>query len=100
MADEIPPLQLTTIASAAERMFPTLQPEQMERAAAHGHVRRGQDGEVLVEAGATNARFFIIKTAHVETVRPPATDEDVVPLLGPGQSTSEASTVSGLPALV
>src|SRR6267378_2898580 len=100
MADEIPPLQLTSIASAAERMFPTLQPEQMERAAAHGHVRRGQDGEVLVEAGATNARFFIIKTGHVEIVRPPGTDEHVVALLGPGQFTGEASMLSGRRGLV
>src|SRR3989475_3496893 len=100
MADEVPPLQLTTIASAAERMFPTLQPEQIERAAAHGHVRRGQDGEVLVEAGATNARFFIIKTGHVEIVRPPGTDEHVVALLGPGQFTGEASMLSGRRGLV
>src|SRR6266852_4603826 len=84
----------------AERIFPTLKPEQIGRAAAHGHVRQVRDGEILVEAGQRNVPFFIVKTGHVEIVRPPGTDEHVVALLGPGQFTGETSMLSGRPVLV
>src|SRR6267142_485987 len=94
------PVQFTTIAPAAERVFPTLKPEQIERAAAHGYVRGAQDGEVLVEAGAKNSRFFIIKTGRLEIVRPPCTDEHLVAVLGPGQFTGESSMLSGRRGLV
>jgi hypothetical protein len=39
MRDPDVPIQLTSMASAVERMFPKLKPEQIERAAAHGHAR-------------------------------------------------------------
>jgi thioredoxin reductase (NADPH) len=88
------------MASAAERMFPTLKREQIERAAAHGHIRTVQDGEILVEAGMPNTRFFIIRTGQLEIVRPPGTDERVVVSLGPGQFTGETSMLAGRRAMV
>ena len=100
MPDPDPPIQLTSIASAAERMFPKLKPEQIERAAAHGHIRRVQEGEVLVEAGAQNTRFFIVRTGRLEIVRPPGTDEHLVAPLGPGQFTGETSMLAGRRGLV
>jgi thioredoxin reductase (NADPH) len=77
--------------SGAERMFPTLKPEQIDRVAAHGHVRQVQGGEILVEAGERNVPFFIVKTGHVAIIRPPGTDEHIVASLGPGQFTGETS---------
>src|SRR2546423_3437705 len=95
-----PPRQFKTMSTAEERMFPKLTPKQVERAAAHGHTREVQAGEILVEAGQRNVPFFIIKKGHVEAVRGPGTDQLVVVQLGPGQFTGETSTLSGRPVLV
>src|SRR5438046_100037 len=95
-----PLLQLTTMTSAADRMFPALKAEQIERAASHGHVHQVRDGEILAEEGDKNAPLFMIKTGHAEIVRPPGTDEKVVASLGPGQFTGESSMLSGRPRLV
>ena len=81
-------------------MFPALNPEQIQRAGAHGHVRRVQGGEILVEAGLQNTRFFIVKTGQLEIVRPPGTDERFVAPLGPGQFTGETSMLAGRRGLV
>jgi thioredoxin reductase (NADPH) len=86
--------------SAAERMFPTLNREQIQRAAAHGHIRPVTDGEILIEAGAKNMPFFIIKTGQLEIVRPPGTDERLVAALGPGQFTGETSMLGGRRSMV
>src|SRR5437762_14348329 len=98
MADTHPPIQSTT--SARERMFPALKPEEIQRARAHGHVRRVQGGEILVEAGLQNTRFFIAKTGQPEIVRPPATDERLVAPLGPRQATGDTSMFAGRRGLV
>ena len=100
IVDNDPPIQLRTMTPGAERMFPTLKPEQIDRAAAHGHVRQVRGGEILVEAGARNVPFFIVKTGHVAIIRPPGTDEHIVASLGPGQFTGETSMLSGRPVLV
>src|SRR6266446_3520220 len=100
MADTVPPIQVTSMASAAERMFPTLKPEQIERAAAHGQTRVVPQGEILVEAGTPNTRFFIIKSGLLEIVRPPGTDEHLVATLGRGQFTGETSMLAGRRAIV
>src|SRR5437660_10856799 len=88
------------MSAPAERIFPTLTSEQIERAAAHGHVRSVHDHEVLVEAGAKNTRFFIVRTGRLVIVRPPGTDEHRVASVGPGQFTGETSMLAGRPALV
>src|SRR6266571_4020231 len=70
MSDPDPPIQLMSMASAAERMFPTLKPEQIERIAGHGRIHPVQDGDVLVEAGAQNTRFFVVRTGLGSTHSP------------------------------
>src|SRR5262245_20930720 len=100
MADSDPPIQVTSMVSAAERMFPTLTPEQIKRAAAHGHIRTVQDGEVLVQPWTPNNRFFIVRTGHLHIVRPPEMAEQFVADLGPGQFTGETSMLAGRPAIV
>src|SRR5256712_4192558 len=100
MSDPDPPIQLMSMASAAERMFPTLKPEQIERIAGHGRIYPVQDGDVLVEAGAQNTRFFVVRTGRLEIVRPPGTDKQLVASLGPGQFTGETSMLAGRRAMV
>src|SRR5213594_3419512 len=91
MSHPDPPIQLTSMASAAERMFPILKPEQIERVASHGRIHPVQVGDVLVEAGAQNTRFFVVRTGRLEIIRPPGTDKQFVAALGPGQFTGETS---------
>src|SRR5262245_22740247 len=100
MRDPEPPIQVTSMASAAERMFPKLKPEQIERAAAHGHSREVKSGDVLVEPGTQNTRFFIVRAGSLEIVRSPGPDEEVVATLHPGQFTGEASTLAGRRAFI
>jgi thioredoxin reductase (NADPH) len=100
MADSDPPIEVTSMASAAERMFPNLKLEQMERAAAHGRIRTVQAGEIFVEPGTPNTRFYIVRTGRLQIVRPPSMGEQVVATLGPGQFTGETSMLAGRPAMV
>src|SRR5207247_3559126 len=100
MSHPNPPIRLTSMASAAERMFPILKPEQIERVASHGRIHPVQVGDVLVEAGAQNTRFFVVRTGRLEIVRPPGTDKQFVAALGPGQFTGETSMLAGRRAMV
>jgi CRP-like cAMP-binding protein len=86
--------------SETERMFPSLKPHQIERAAAHGKARHVEEGEILLEAGARNAPVFIVKAGQIDLVQPPGTDEHIIGSLGPGQFTGEAGMLSGRPRLV
>jgi thioredoxin reductase (NADPH) len=86
--------------SPAERLFPKLKPEQMERMAAHGVVRQVREGEVLTEVGERNAPFFIIKTGSLDIIRLSRTGESVMGSIGPGQFTGEISMLSGRPRFV
>jgi len=89
-----------TLTSGIERMFPTLTPAQVERIAAHGHVRQIRPGEVLVQPGDQIVPFFVITTGGVEIVRPSSANETLVALYGPGQFTGEVNMLSGRPALL
>jgi len=99
MTDKTLPVPLTQ-ASGVERMFPTLTPAQIERIAAHGHVRPIRPGEVLVEAGEQVVPFFVVTRGQVEVVRPSGTTETLVAVHGPGQFTGEVNMLSGRPALL
>ena len=99
MTDRTLPVSLTQ-SSGDERMFPRLTAAQIERIAAHGHVRPIQRGELLVEAGKNAVPFFVVLTGEIEMVRPSGTTETLVAVHGPGQFTGEINMLSGRPALV
>jgi thioredoxin reductase (NADPH) len=80
-------------------MFPTLTPAQMVRVAAHGHPRRVQRGDVLIEQGQRPVPFFLITEGHIEIYRPSGTSEALVAVHGPGQFTGEVNLLSGRRAL-
>src|SRR5215510_16596446 len=94
MTDSVPQNEWK-LPSTADRVFPTLRAEQIERAATHGHTRQVAQGEILVEAGEKKPHFFIVRSGQLEIVRPPGSDEHRVALLGPGQFTGETSMLSG-----
>jgi thioredoxin reductase (NADPH) len=89
-----------TLASGMERMFPTLTPAQVERIAAHGHVRQIRPGEVLVQPGDQIVPFFVVTAGQVEIVRPSSANETLVAVYGPGQFTGEVNMLSGRPAML
>lgn len=78
-----------------EHMFPTLTAAQVARVAAHGHVRKVQRGEVLVEAGDHDVPFFVVTAGQIEIVRRSGTAEAVIRALGPGEFTGEVNMLSG-----
>ncbi len=89
--------------SSREQIFPILQPEQIARLAAHGHTRATERGEVLLEAGITAARFFVVTAGRVEVVRPAGSgvpSETLVTVHGPGQFSGDVSLISGRHALL
>jgi thioredoxin reductase (NADPH) len=89
-----------TLSSGMERMFPTLTAAQVERIAAHGHVRQIRPGEVLVQPGDQIVPFFVVTAGQVEIVRPSSANETLVAVYGPGQFTGEVNMLSGRPAML
>ncbi len=98
MAHTALPLSLTST-TAVERIFPTLTPAQVQRIAAHGHMRSIQAGEVLFEAGEHSVPFFVVTAGRLEMVLPSDTRETLITVYGPGQFTGEVNMLSGRPVL-
>jgi thioredoxin reductase (NADPH) len=89
-----------TRGSRVDQTFPALTEAQVARIAAHGRVRRVEQGEVLVEPGEQTARFFVVTEGEVEIVRPAGAADDPVAMLRPGQFTGEVTMLSGRRGLV
>jgi thioredoxin reductase (NADPH) len=83
-----------------DQAFPRLTPEQVERVAAHGRMRRVEHGEVLVAAGKLTPKFFVIRTGTIEALNLTSGHEATVTTLLPGQFTGEVTMLSGRRALV
>jgi thioredoxin reductase (NADPH) len=81
-------------ASRPDRLYPTLTPAQLARIAPHGRPRQVAQGEVLVHAGESAARIFVVLGGRIDVIRPSATEEVVVSF-SPGMFTGEATMLSG-----
>ena len=86
---------LPLTSSRIEKIFPKLTPAQIDRIAAHGHIRSVQSGEMLIKQGDTNVPFFVVITGEVEIVRPFDAYETLVTVHGSGQFTGEVNMLSG-----
>ena len=86
---------LPLTSSRIEKIFPKLIPTQIDRIAAHGHIRSVQPGEVLIEQGDTSVPFFVVITGEVEIVRPFDAYETLVTVHGSGEFTGEVNMLSG-----
>jgi thioredoxin reductase (NADPH) len=91
---------LPLTSSRIEKIFPKLTPAQIDRIAAHGHIRSVQPGEVLIEQGDTSVPFFVVITGEVEIVRPSGAAETLVTVHGSGEFTGEVNMLSGRRSLV
>jgi thioredoxin reductase (NADPH) len=80
--------------------FPTLGPEQFERAASYGSPRQVQAGEVLTQPGEKDTPIFLVRTGGLEFVQP--VGDAVKPLGGilPGQFSGELTHLYGRRSLV
>src|SRR5262249_41535097 len=78
-----------------ERVFPTLTSAQMARLEPHGSIRQVKEGEILIEVGARNLPFFIVKTGALEV----RIDDKPAVRLGPGQFTGETGILFGRPGM-
>ena len=81
-------------ASRPDRLYPTLTPAQLARIAPHGRRRQVAQCEVLVHAGESVARIFVVLAGRIDVIRPSATEEVVISF-GPGMFTGEATMLSG-----
>ena len=81
-------------ASRADRLYPTLTPAQVARIAPHGRRRQVAQGEVLVHAGESAARIFVVLAGRIDVIRPSASEEVVISF-SPGMFTGEATMLSG-----
>jgi thioredoxin reductase (NADPH) len=82
------------------RLFPSLTDAQIARMMAHGHVRRVESGEVLVEPGDPTVEVYVVLRGRFEILRALGTAElDVTDLL-PGQFTGEVNVLTGRRALL
>src|SRR5947199_10250717 len=77
-----------------DRLYPTLTPGQVARIAPHGRRRQVAQGEVLVHAGESAARIFVVLAGRIDVIRPSASEEVVISF-SPGMFTGEATMLSG-----
>jgi thioredoxin reductase (NADPH) len=83
-----------------DQTFPVLTETQLERIAALGHLRRGEAGEVLVEAGQPITHFYVVRSGIIEGIQRRPNGDIRVRALRPGQFTGEVSLLSGRRSLV
>jgi len=86
--------------AAMDHAFPTLTPAQIARIAAHGVKHTVERGDVLVEAGVINSRFFVVVSGEIHVVRTQKGVESLVTVHSPGKFTGEANMLSGRQSLV
>jgi thioredoxin reductase (NADPH) len=99
MTATIPQAPLTPT-SRVDHLFPTLTPEQEARIAVHGRLRHLERGEVLIEPGGPQTRFFVVRTGSLEVVGVRGKVDEVVTVHRPGQFTGDVGTLAGRRALV
>jgi thioredoxin reductase (NADPH) len=94
------PLQPLTPTSRVDHLFPTLTPPQVARIAAHGQVRHLEAGEVVIERGGPNTRFFVVRTGSLEVIGDRGNGDEIVTVHRAGQFTGDVGTLSGRRAVV
>src|SRR3954470_9043743 len=90
----------TAVMDRAAQMFPLLTPAQIERVSTVGVRREVRAGEILIEAGDQNTRFFVVLSGALEVVRPVGDREEPVGVHGAGQFTGEINMLSARRSLV
>ena len=83
------------------QLFPTLSPAQVDRIRAVGRPLTVPAGEVLIELGEQNTRFFVVIRGGIEIVLPMGDRrERRSSCMGPGEFTGEINMLSARRSLV
>src|SRR5258706_1393272 len=99
MTNALSPVPLQLDSRAAE-MFPTLTAAQIARLEGHGHKRRVESGEGVLEAGEKIAQFFVVTAGQIEVFWRTATGGERVAVEGPGAVSGGVSMLFGRRGLV
>lgn len=83
----------------AQRLFPMLEPRQVERMAAFGRRRTTTPGEVLVDVGGKIVPLFVVLSGTLEIEGPSAEAPTLIVRLAAGQFSGEGSLITGRPAI-
>lgn len=83
-----------------EHVFPTLTPVQIARIAAHGKVRRVEEGEVLFHEAQQAVPFFVVTAGRIEIVQPAGAGETTIAVHRPGEFTGETTMLTNRRSLV
>jgi len=96
------PLSPSTLGNRRDQMFPTLEPEAIERLRRFGEVRPFKAGEVMARAGEPAPGMLLVLSGSLRvTRRDAAGDEQLIVEHGPGQFTGELAQLAGSnPSLV
>jgi thioredoxin reductase (NADPH) len=81
--------------SRAALMFPILDERSIARIAAHGVTRSVQAGDILIQAGEPDPRFFVLTSGKAEVVRPSDLGDARVTVHAAGRFTGEANMILG-----
>src|SRR5262245_4410457 len=84
----------------AERLFPTLTPQQISRIAVHGRRRSTARDEVLVNVADKVVPFFLVLSGEIQVRRPSAGAELLIVRLREGQFSGEANMISGRRSMI
>jgi thioredoxin reductase (NADPH) len=87
-------------AEEKQRIFPSLTPVQIARMSPHGHRRRLQPGEVLLQPGDRTVEIYVVLQGRLELLRVVGAAELPVTDLHSGQFTGEVNVLTGRRALL
>jgi len=88
------------VTDSGDDIFPVLTDAQVARFAQHGHRRKVEVGEVLVDIGATVRNFYVVLSGAIEGVQLHQTGGIRVRTLHAGQFSGEIAMLSGRPSLI
>jgi thioredoxin reductase (NADPH) len=80
--------------------FPVLDRAQIERIAAHGKIRRVEQGEILVEQGEETMRFFVVLSGRLEVLQSDGDGERIVATHDAGEFFGDVHLLSGRRSIV
>lgn len=92
-----------TPASETEKnrlLFPVLSAEEISRVVAYGKCRPVRAGEVLVEQGERNMRFYVVISGHLEISQSSSLGHELIVVHGPGEFFGDIHTLSGRRSVV
>jgi len=81
-------------------MFPALSEAQQARVLAHGHTRKVNAHETLVEFNKQPTKFFVVVEGKLEILRVADNQEEVFAICQPGMFTGELTVLTGRRGLV